>query len=290
MVDEKALNVRQGMVRDKNGNFKRRKKAKPLWMVERDKEVVRLMTILQDAQLVADKVNAKPYMNAKRKITKRRVYQIVADFRDQEADELIGVNINNLIAEAKNRYNFLWDEAAKMLATAVLVKDPGAKIQAQAKAQEQMLKTQKALDDLFKACGIYREKKVVEHNINIRETEDWLRLEEVFLLFLKYGLIEQYNISVDPMVWLNFVERTENDPVFLQSLKNRVTEEAKMAMLTSDTAELIEVINNDDVIDVEYSEIGGEEGEYEGTVEIRERVEREEEDDKGVEETYHKDV
>lgn len=279
VIEKINSDAMQGTVRDrKTGGMKKRQKAKPMWMMERDKEVIRLMTVLQDAELVANKVNAKVFMNGRKKISKRRVYQIVANYRDTEAEGLVEVNINELIADAKNRYNFLWDEAAKMLATAALVKDPTAKIKAQTMASEAMRKSQKGLDDLYKACGIYREQKDYNVNINIRETDDWLRLEEVFMMFLKYGLMETYGVSCDPMVWLNFVERTENDPIFLQSLKNRVTEEAKEGAMGCDAIELMNEMKID-AIDVKYTNIGGEEGEYEGTVDIPKRVRREEDED-----------
>ena len=274
--------ARSGMVKGEDGKLKKRERAKPLWMLMRDQEVIRLMHILQNPELVAAKVNQMEVMQIKgRKVGVRRINAIVAEYRDSHA--MIGKDeVNSLVAEARDRYTLLINEAMRMISEAYAVADPEAKLKAKGLALERARQSQQALDNLLKMAGIYREQKDININVNIKESDEWIKLEETLMLFFKYGS----ETPIDPMKYLEFIEKCENDPIYLQYLKNRTKEEIVEGMKKHTTSDVVEKLGKFDpqgVIDAEFTDIGGEDGSYEqeGQMDLEPRTGDEEEGDEG---------
>jgi len=203
MNNDQASKIVAGMVRNPTtGEMVKRRKSKPLKVIERDMEIIRLMHLVQDASVVASRMG----------VSKRRVYQIVEQYKDAMKDELGKMDPNTLAASAVSRYETLFNEAIHLAVEAVKITDPKDRITAKGMAYDRAMKVQGALDNLFKLLGIYKEHSIVEH-VDLLKTEEWMRLEEAIRIFLRLY------IGVDPSVFTDFVERVQTDKDYFKYMK-----------------------------------------------------------------------
>ena len=205
---QKAEKVMASNVRDPiSKEMVKRKKAKPLRIIERDMEIVRLMHIVQNADIVSQKTG----------VSKRRVYQIISEYRDSLKDDLGKMDALSLASQAKERYEMLFNETIKLAIEAQKIMDPKDRINAKSNVYEKAGKAQAQMDNLLKLLGVYKEHSVHEH-IDLTRTEEWLRMEEAMRIFLRYF------IGVDPAIFTEFVEKIHNDSRYFDFIKRKAQE------------------------------------------------------------------
>lgn len=217
----------------------KRKRARSMRGLETERRVMSLAPFLP-AQEIAQQLGISP----------QRVYQVMARYRRDNAEEFKSLPVEEWASEAVETYKQLISHGFQLLAKAEKIVNPKDKHSAQCRALDSIRQAREAHDRLLEKTGVF-----VGFNINatvdmtdILRSEKWLELQKLMMVFLQRK-------GIDPLEFLNFIEEERVSNKY-KAPEAKMEPERSHEQEAKDLARMIEV---ERALDVDFEDLEEEE-------------------------------